>query len=52
MIYVIIHCPDEFNINLWTFVIHYSAYLWNMIPCGKAVMSPEELFYDFNIDHQ
>ena len=52
IIHVTIHGPDEVNMNLWPFVIHYSAYLWNTTPRGKSMMSPEELFYDGKSDHQ
>ena len=52
MLLFMIRLQDELNMKLWPFFIPHSEYLWNKIPSGKAMMSPEELFYDVRIDHQ
>ena len=52
MIHSMIQWLDEVNTDLWPFDIHYSVYLWNKINRGKAMISPEELFYDVRSDHQ
>ena len=52
MIQAMISWPDKVNMNLWSFTIYYSAYLWNKIPRGKATMSLEELFCYVKIDHK
>ena len=51
MIHALIHWPEEVSMDLWPFVIKYAVYLYNKIPRGKSMMSPEELFYDTKSDH-
>ncbi|GFH61161.1 hypothetical protein CTEN210_17637 [Chaetoceros tenuissimus] len=51
MIHALIHWPEEVSMDLWPFAIKYAVYLYNKIPRGKSMMSPEELFYDTKSDH-
>ena len=51
MIHALIHWPEEVSIDLWPFAIKCAVYLYNKIPRGKSMMSPEELFYNTKSNH-
>ena len=43
--------PEQFDMRLWPFDLTHAAYLWNILPTGKNVLSPMEVFSCTKMDH-
>ena len=50
MLHAVLHWPDAFEMDLWPWVMHYAAHLYNHTPTEKDGVSPLEVICNIRIN--